>query len=113
MNAMVIPRTTSSETNRRIGMVCGAVVVVTVLLVTEVAMLGSVSAALKECRAANLATMRGSIIWFALAVGWGIDCLLALFHHNRLQATLTAFFACCFLAAGLILRKREQRTIRR
>jgi hypothetical protein len=107
MNAMVIPRTTSSETNRRIGMVCGAVVVVTVLLVTEVAMLGSVSAALKECRAANLATMRRSVIWFALAVGWGIDCLLSLFHHNRQQATLTAFFACCFLAAALILRKRE------
>jgi hypothetical protein len=76
-------------------------------------MLGSVSAALKECRAANLATMRGSIIWFALAVAWGIDCLLALFHHNLLQAALTAFFACCFLAAGLVLRKREQRIMRR
>jgi hypothetical protein len=73
-------------------------------------MLGSVSAALKECRAANLPTMRRSVIWFALAVAWGIDCLLALFHHNRLQAVLTAFFACCFLAAGLALRKREQRT---
>jgi hypothetical protein len=107
MNAMVIPRTTSSETNRRIGVVCGAVVVVTVLLVTEVAMLGSVSAALNECRAANLATMRGSIIWFALAAGWGIDCLLSLLRHNRQQAALTAFFACCFLAAALILRKRE------
>jgi hypothetical protein len=57
--------------------------------------------------------MRRSVIWFALAVAWGIDCLLALFHHNRLQAVLTAFFACCFLAAGLTLRKREQRTIRR
>ena len=107
---MVIPRATSSETSRRIGTVCGAAVVVTVLLVTEVAMLGSVSAALKECRAANLPTMRRSVIWFALAVAWGIDCLLALFHHNRLQAVLTAFFACCFLAAGLALRKREQRT---
>ena len=104
---MVIPRATSSETSRRIGTVCGAAVVVTVLLVTEVAMLGSVSAALKECRAANLPTMRRSVIWFALAVAWGIDCLLALFHHNRLQAVLTAFFACCFLAAALILRKRE------
>ena len=104
---MVIPRTTSSETNRRIGVVCGAVVVVTVLLVTEVAMLGSVSAALKECRAANLPTMRGSIIWFALAAGWAIDCLLSLFRHNHQQAALTAFFACCFLAAALILRKRE------
>jgi hypothetical protein len=57
--------------------------------------------------------MRRSVIWFALAVAWGIDCLLSLVHHNRLQAALTAFFACCFLAAGLTLRKREQRTIRR
>jgi hypothetical protein len=57
--------------------------------------------------------MRGSVIWFALAVGWGIDCLLALFHHNRRQAALTGFFAGCFLAAGLVFRKREQRTIRR
>jgi hypothetical protein len=57
--------------------------------------------------------MRRSVIWFALAVGWGIDCLLALVHHNRLQGALTAFFACCFLAAGLVLRKREYRTTRR
>jgi hypothetical protein len=57
--------------------------------------------------------MRGSVIWFALALGWGIDCLLALFHHNLLQGALTAFFACCFLAAGLFLRKREQKTMRR
>ena len=113
MNAIVIPRRTSTETSRRIGTVCGAAVVVTVLLVTEVAMLGSVSAALKECRAANLPTMRRSVIWFALALGWGIDCLASLLRHNRQQAALTAFFACCFLAAGLALRKREQRTIRR
>jgi hypothetical protein len=53
--------------------------------------------------------MRGSIIWFVLATAWGADCALAFFHHNRLQAGLTAFFACCFLAAGLILRKRERR----
>jgi uncharacterized membrane protein YhhN len=57
--------------------------------------------------------MRGSIIWFALAVAWAVDCLLALFHHNRLQAGLTAFFACCFLAVGLLFRKREQKLIRR
>ena len=57
--------------------------------------------------------MRGSVIWFALAVAWAVDCLLALFHHNRLQAALTAFFACCFLAVGLLLRKREQKLINR
>jgi hypothetical protein len=57
--------------------------------------------------------MRGSVIWFALAVAWAADCLLALFHHNRLQAGLTAFFACCFLAVGLFFRKREQKLIRR
>jgi hypothetical protein len=51
--------------------------------------------------------MRGSIIWFALALAWGIDCVLALFHHNRLQAFLTALFAACFLAAGLAFRRRE------
>ena len=57
--------------------------------------------------------MRGSVIWFALAVAWAVDCLLALFHHNRLQAALTALFACCFLAVGLLLRKREQKLINR
>ena len=57
--------------------------------------------------------MRGSVIWFTLAVAWAVDCLLALFHHNRLQAGLTAFFACCFLAVGLLFRKREQKLIRR
>ena len=52
--------------------------------------------------------MRGSVIWFALAAAWGLDCGLAFFHHNRVQAALTGFFACCFFAAGLGFRKREQ-----
>ena len=59
-------------------------------------------------RAANLATMRGSTIWFALAVAWGADCVLSLFHHNRLQAFLTALFATCFLAVGVAFRRRER-----
>jgi hypothetical protein len=53
--------------------------------------------------------MRGSIIWFALAVAWTADCLLALIHHNRLQAGLTGIFACCFLAVGMFFRKREDK----
>jgi hypothetical protein len=52
--------------------------------------------------------MRGSVIWFALAAAWGLDCLLALIRHNHVQSALTALFACCFLAAGLVFRKREQ-----
>jgi hypothetical protein len=52
--------------------------------------------------------MRGSVIWFALAAAWAFDSVLALFHHNRVQAGLTAFFTCCFLAAGLLFRKRER-----
>jgi hypothetical protein len=52
--------------------------------------------------------MRGSVIWFAVAAAWGFDCGLAFFHHNSLQGALTGFFACCFLAAGLAFRKREQ-----
>ena len=57
--------------------------------------------------------MRGSIIWFVLAAAWGLDCLLALIRHNLVQGALTAFFACCFLAAGLFFRKREQAYPRR
>jgi hypothetical protein len=57
--------------------------------------------------------MRGSVIWFALAVAWGLDCLLALIRHNLVQGALTAFFACCFLAAGLFFRKRERKLMRR
>jgi hypothetical protein len=57
--------------------------------------------------------MRGSVIWFVLAVAWAGDCLLAYFHHNRVQAGLTALFACCFLTVGLIFRKRERKPIRR
>ena len=49
--------------------------------------------------------MRGSVIWFVLAVAWAVDCLLASVHHNRVQAGLTAFFACCFLAVGLALKR--------
>jgi hypothetical protein len=57
--------------------------------------------------------MRGSVIWFALAIAWGLDCILALFRHNRLQGALTGFFACCFLAVGLAFRKREREVHRR
>jgi hypothetical protein len=57
--------------------------------------------------------MRGSVIWFALAAAWGLDCLLALIRHNPGQGALTAFFACCFLAIGLLFRKREQKLMRR
>jgi hypothetical protein len=57
--------------------------------------------------------MRGSIIWFTLAAAWGLDCLLALIRHNLVQGALTAFFACCFLAAGLFFRKRERKLMRR
>jgi hypothetical protein len=53
--------------------------------------------------------MRGSVIWFALAAGWGLDCVLAGFHRNRVQAALTGFFALCFLGIGLLLRNRETR----
>ena len=57
--------------------------------------------------------MRRSVIWFVLAVAWAVDCLLAFFHHNRVQAGLTAFFASCFLAVGLFFRNREQKFPRR
>jgi hypothetical protein len=57
--------------------------------------------------------MRGSIIWFALAIAWGVDAALALARHNHLQAALTALFACCFLVAALFFRKREQSLFRR
>jgi hypothetical protein len=57
--------------------------------------------------------MRGSVIWFALAAAWGLDCLLALIRHNPVQGALTGFFACCFLAVGLIFRKRERKLMRR
>jgi hypothetical protein len=56
----------------------------------------------------NLDAMRRSVIWFALAAAWGLDSGLAFFHNNSLQGALTGFFACCFLAAGLAFRKREQ-----
>jgi hypothetical protein len=52
--------------------------------------------------------MRGSVIWFAMAAAWGLDCGLAFFRHNRGQSALTAFFACCFLVVALVLRKREE-----
>jgi hypothetical protein len=57
--------------------------------------------------------MRGSVIWFALAVAWSVDCLLAFFHQNRVQAGLTALFAGCFFAAGLFFRKRERKLMRK
>ena len=57
--------------------------------------------------------MRGCVIWFALAAAWGLDCLLALIRRNAVQGALTAFFACCFLAAGLVFRKRERKLMRR
>jgi Flp pilus assembly protein protease CpaA len=57
--------------------------------------------------------MRGSVIWFVLAVAWGVDCLLAFFHHNRVQGGLTALFAGCFLVVGLFFRRREQKLIRK
>jgi hypothetical protein len=60
-------------------------------------------------QAVNLARMRGSLIWFALAAAWAFDSILALFRHNRLQAALTLFFAACFLTVGLFFRKREHK----
>src|SRR5271156_795067 len=55
MNAMVMPRTTSSETSRFVGftMVCGAVLAaffVTVVAMLVPSLLGSVSVARKQCR---------------------------------------------------------------
>jgi hypothetical protein len=55
--------------------------------------------------------MRRSVIWFVLAAAWAFDGVLALFQRNHVQAGLTAFFACCFLAAGLFFRKRQQRRL--
>jgi hypothetical protein len=57
--------------------------------------------------------MRRSHIWFALAAAWALDFLLAQYHHNRVQAVLTAFFGCCFLGAGWAYRKQEQKIARR
>jgi hypothetical protein len=53
--------------------------------------------------------MRGSIIWFLLAIFWGLDSGLAIYRHNTVQTGLTAFFACCFLVVGLLLRRKEQK----
>jgi hypothetical protein len=53
--------------------------------------------------------MRRSVIWFVLSAGWGLDCVLAAFHRNGVQAMLTGFFALCFLVIGLFFRKRERR----
>ena len=57
--------------------------------------------------------MRRSAIWFVLAAAWAIDCVLAFFRHNWVQAGLTAFFACCFFAAGFFYRERERKVIRK
>lgn len=57
--------------------------------------------------------MRGSVIWFALAAAWGVDCLLAILHHNWVQVGLTAFSACCFFAVGLFFLRRERKLTRR
>jgi len=56
--------------------------------------------------------MRRSLIWFALALFWSLDSLLALRRHNRQQVLLTALFACCFLAIGIVFRVKERRRLR-
>jgi uncharacterized protein (DUF58 family) len=53
--------------------------------------------------------MRPSTIWFALAIAWALDTLLALYHHNWQQVALTALFAGAFLAIGLFFKSRETR----
>jgi membrane protein implicated in regulation of membrane protease activity len=53
--------------------------------------------------------MRPSTIWFALAIAWALDTLLALFHRNWLQVALTALVACAFLSIGLVYKSRERR----
>ena len=57
--------------------------------------------------------MRRSLIWFLLALAWGLDCVLSISHRNWLQGSLTALFAGCFLVIGLYFRKRERTAIRR
>jgi hypothetical protein len=52
--------------------------------------------------------MRRSVIWFVVSACWGLDCILAAFHHNAVQAALTGFFALCFLAIGLVFHKRDR-----
>jgi hypothetical protein len=49
------------------------------------------------------------VIWFVLSAGWGLDCVLAAFHRNGVQAMLTGLFALCFLAIGLVFRQRDRR----
>jgi hypothetical protein len=82
-------------------------------LALAVAIIGSVCPALRQCRDVSLASMRGSVIWFVMAAGWGLDCVLALIRHNLVQAGLTGFFAGCFLLVALFLRKREEKDRKR
>ncbi len=53
--------------------------------------------------------MRRHHIWYVLAVFWGADALLASIRGHTQAAVLAACIAVCFLAAGLVFRKREQR----
>jgi hypothetical protein len=52
--------------------------------------------------------MRRSVIWFVLSAGWAVDCILAAFHRNGVQAMLTGVFALCFLAIGLFFQKHDR-----
>ena len=51
--------------------------------------------------------MRRSVIWFVLSAGWGLDCILAAFRRNWMQAALTCFFALCFFGIGLLFHRRD------
>jgi hypothetical protein len=53
--------------------------------------------------------MRGSIVWFVVALAWGVDAVLCVVRHNVPQSGLTALFAGCFFVVGLVFRKKEQK----
>ena len=42
--------------------------------------------------------MRGSIIWFVLALAWGVDGVLAAVHRNHLQAVAHRLFRLLLLS---------------
>jgi hypothetical protein len=50
--------------------------------------------------------MRREILWYLIAAAWLIDSALAFHRHNPRPAMLSLFFACCFFATGLYMRRK-------
>lgn len=65
-----------------------------------------------RCRARYAGTSMRALIWYVLAIGWGIESGISFFRHQNGHAVLTAVIALIFAFVGWMVRRHDRRQLR-